>query len=74
MAGESASGAGGAFHRLPSHQMTFKLFAWIGAALGGALGWWAGAHVGVMTAFLLSVVGTGVGVYAGRRIAARVMP
>ncbi|MDH3495551.1 MAG: hypothetical protein OER21_02195 [Gemmatimonadota bacterium] len=54
--------------------MTFKLFAWIGAALGGALGWWAGAHVGVMTAFLLSVVGTGVGVYAGRRIAARVMP
>lgn len=54
--------------------MTFKLFAWIGAAPGGALGRWTGAPGGVMTAFLLSVIGTSVGVYAGRRIAARGMP
>ena len=30
-------------------------------------GWWVGDHIGLMTAFLLSVVGTGLGVYFGRR-------
>lgn len=46
-----------------------KLLAWIGATLGSALGWWLGARWGMMTAFLVSMVGTGVGLYAGRRIA-----
>lgn len=54
--------------------MTSKLFAWLGATLGGGLGWWAGAHVGIMTAFTLAVVGTGAGVFAGRRLAARLLP
>ena len=36
--------------------------------LGGWLGWALGAHFGMMVAFLLSVVGTAVGVYAARRI------
>src|SRR5438128_2552846 len=36
---------------------------------GYAVGWWLGAPVGIMTAFIASMVGTGVGMYAGRRIA-----
>ncbi len=46
-----------------------KLFALIGATVGGAVGWWLGARVGFMTAFVLSLVGTGFGMYAGGRIA-----
>jgi hypothetical protein len=45
-----------------------KLIAGVGALVGSSLGWWAGSTVGVMTAFVLSMVGTGVGMYAGRRI------
>jgi membrane protein YqaA with SNARE-associated domain len=51
-----------------------KLLALVGATVGGAVGWWLGAHVGIMTAFMLSMVGTGGGVYAGRRFAARYGP
>lgn len=46
-----------------------KMLSAIGGFAGSALGWWAGAHAGMMTAFMVSTVGTGVGVYAGRRIA-----
>jgi hypothetical protein len=46
-----------------------KVLGFLGASIGGAIGWWLGARVGTMTAFVLSTVGTGVGVYAGRRIA-----
>jgi len=44
-------------------------FAFIGASVGGWLGWIVGAHVGLMTAYALSVVGTAVGVYFGRQAA-----
>jgi uncharacterized membrane protein YbhN (UPF0104 family) len=46
-----------------------KLLSVVGASVGSAIGWWLGARVGMMTAFVVSVLGTGVGVYAGRRIA-----
>ena len=46
-----------------------KVLTFLGATVGGAIGWWLGAHVGTMTAFTVSTVGTGVGVYVGRRIA-----
>lgn len=46
-----------------------RMFGWIGAALGGTVGWWLGAKVGIMTAFMFSMVGTGAGIYLGRRIA-----
>ena len=46
-----------------------RLLGFIGATAGGALGWWAGVPAGTMTAFMLSMVGTGVGLYAGRRVA-----
>ena len=44
-----------------------KLAMFVGASIGGTLGWWLGAFVGMMTAFLLSVVGTAAGVYFARR-------
>ena len=47
-----------------------KILTFLGASVGGAIGWWLGARVGMMTAFVVSMVGTGVGVYAGRRVAA----
>lgn len=30
---------------------------------------WAGGHAGLMTGFICGMVGTGVGMYAGRRLA-----
>ncbi len=45
-----------------------KLLAIVGATVGGGLGWWLGALVGVATAFFLSVLGTAGGVYLGRRV------
>ena len=46
-----------------------KLLGWICATLGSALGWWLGAPAGMMTAFLVSIVGTAAGLYIGRRLA-----
>ncbi|HEX6749176.1 MAG TPA: hypothetical protein VF092_17905 [Longimicrobium sp.] len=45
-----------------------KLFWFIGASLGGWLGWVLGERMGIMAAVLLSAVGTGVGIYAAHRI------
>jgi hypothetical protein len=44
-----------------------KLASFIGMTVGGAIGWYAGSIVGFMTAFALSCVGTGVGMYVARR-------
>jgi hypothetical protein len=46
-----------------------KLLGFAGATVLGAVGWWVGDHVGMMTAFMLSTVGSGVGLYTGRRLA-----
>jgi hypothetical protein len=46
-----------------------KLFMMIGSTLGSYAGWWLGAHAGVMPAFIVSMVGTGLGIYGGRRVA-----
>ena len=48
-----------------------KLLAFLGATILGWLGWWLGDRVGLMTAFVLSVVGTGLGIYLGRKLAGR---
>jgi hypothetical protein len=48
-----------------------KLLGLVGASVIGSVGWWAGARAGVMTGFFFSMIGTGVGLYAGRRIADR---
>ena len=44
------------------------MFGFLGATILGAAGWWVGAHVGMMTGFIVSTVASGVGLYAGRRI------
>ena len=39
-----------------------------------AIGWWLGELVGLFAAFMLSVVGTAIGVYVGRKIAQEYLP
>jgi hypothetical protein len=51
-----------------------KLLGFVGATLGGYLGWWLGAFAGNATAFVLSMVGTGAGIYLGRRLAQHYAP
>jgi hypothetical protein len=46
-----------------------KLFAFVGSTIGGYAGWALGATVGLTTAVMVSMVGTGIGIYYGRRIA-----
>ena len=46
-----------------------KLLSLVGATVGGAAGWWLGAHLGLMTALALGLLGTGAGIFAGRRVA-----
>lgn len=53
--------------RRPLH-MT-KLLGFVGATIGGWIGWAVGAPVGIFPAFAVSMVGTGVGLYYGRRAA-----
>ncbi len=48
-----------------------KLMILIGTTLGSAIGWWLGSFVGMMTAFMVSTVGTGLGMYWGIRAAQR---
>ncbi|MBC7894199.1 MAG: hypothetical protein H7066_02245 [Cytophagaceae bacterium] len=48
-----------------------KLLVLIFSAAGSAVGWWIGAHVGVMTAFMVSMVGVGIGIWGGARLAQR---
>ncbi|HXQ27800.1 MAG TPA: hypothetical protein VN848_00905 [Gemmatimonadales bacterium] len=43
-----------------------KLLAFLVATGGGWIGWALGARVGIMTAFILSMVGTSVGILGGR--------
>jgi hypothetical protein len=46
-----------------------KLFSFIGATIGSYAGWALGEKFGFTTAFMLSMVGTGFGIYFGRRLA-----
>jgi hypothetical protein len=46
----------------------------LASSVGGGIGWWLGARVGFMTAFIVGMIGTGVGLYAGRRFADTYLP
>lgn len=48
-----------------------RLLAFLGAMIGGYAGWALGSLIGFMMAYSLSIVGTGVGIYAGHRFARR---
>jgi len=59
-------------HRRRAERQLFdmlKLYSFIGATVGSYAGWALGAPIGFTTAFMISMVGTGVGIYAGRRVA-----
>jgi hypothetical protein len=45
-----------------------KLCIMIGTTVGGYVGWAIGAPFGIFAAFALSMVGTGAGMYYGRKI------
>jgi uncharacterized membrane protein YjjB (DUF3815 family) len=51
-----------------------KLIIGIGGTIGSYAGWWLGERFGIMTAFALSMVGTGIGMYYARRIAREYLP
>jgi hypothetical protein len=46
-----------------------KICGSLGGFLGSSVGWWIGSGGGMMTAFAVSMVGTGLGIWAGRRLA-----
>ena len=46
----------------------------VGTAMGGGIGWWLGAHIGVMTAYIMSIVGTAASYYYCRRFIREHMP
>ena len=50
-----------------------KVLGLVGSVAGGYMGWFVGAPVCTMTAFMVSVVGSGAGLWAGRRLAQRML-
>ena len=51
-----------------------KILLLLEATLGGALGWWLGGRIGIMTAYFLSVIGTGLGMYVARWFSREYLP
>lgn len=43
-----------------------KIIAITGMMMGSYLGWWLGEKVGLVTAYILSTIGAGIGLYAAR--------
>jgi hypothetical protein len=46
----------------------------IGMTLGGWLGWALGAPISIFTAFVIGMVGTGLGLYLSQRVSKRLLP
>ena len=51
-----------------------RLYTLVGTTIGSYAGWWFGAQFGLMTAFMLGIIGTGAGFYFARRIAQYYQP
>ncbi len=51
-----------------------RMFGLIGMTAGGWLGWAIGARISIFTAFVVSIVGTGFGLYVAHKIARQYMP
>lgn len=49
-----------------------QLLVLLFSTAGSAAGWWLGARLGIMTAFVLSMVGLGLGMWWGARLARHV--
>ena len=71
------SGSRGELGHSPAHALlsglSMKLLIFVGLNVFGALGWWVGERFGLVTAFVLSGVGTIFGVYAGWWTARRLL-
>jgi len=50
-----------------------KMVRYLGMTAGSAVGWAIGQPVSIFTAFVVSMVGLGVGLYSANRIIARYM-
>ena len=50
------------------------LYTLIGTTVGSYAGWYLGSPAGLMVAFVLGMVGTGVGFYFGRKVARHYQP
>jgi hypothetical protein len=50
-----------------------KPLTFLGSFVGSYLGWYLGAQVGMTTAFIVSMVGFGAGLYFGGRLAERLV-
>jgi hypothetical protein len=51
-----------------------RLLDFVGMSLGSWLGWAVGSRISFFTAFLLSTVGTGFGLYAAIRLRRNLFP
>lgn len=51
-----------------------RLFNLIGMTIGGWIGWQVGALVSFFTAFIVSMIGTGFGLFAAQRALKRLLP
>jgi hypothetical protein len=52
-----------------------KAMVWmVATTIGGAVGWWLGAFVGIFTAVSLSAVGSGVALFYAQRLANEYLP
>ena len=47
------------------------MLPFLGAFIGGTIGWYAGALIGTATAFVLSLIGTAAGGYFGKNLKAK---
>jgi hypothetical protein len=50
-----------------------KVLGTVGSIIGSYAGWYAGRPIGVMSAFVLGMVGTGAGIWFGREMATRLL-
>ena len=50
-----------------------RLFDLIAMTAGGWVGWFIGAYVSIFTAFVVGMVGTGLGLYWSRKVTKRML-
>lgn len=51
-----------------------RLLDLMAMSAGGWIGWVAGATISIFTAYVVSVIGSGLGLYASRRITKQLLP
>ena len=51
-----------------------RLLDMMGMTIGGWIGWFVGAPAGIFMAFVVGMVGTGLGLYATRKISKQLLP